>query len=274
MHLYGGDRNFALTNLPAAIQYLLADANARTGGESTTYKKLGKLNDPIFPSSYSLFPNNWIPGFSSWLSQMTTNPSSSLYNKINRFNFTGSEMKALYMFISDAKLLGVGQPLSDECKANETAQSCLQNGFTYLMNLKDKIKNGTLTSNSVLDNDIASQLNIILCPNATYQCLSVSDDLLSAVNRYITEHLSKFSIHLLIDHPNYGLFTTRPEKELSVGYRMTLGGSVIDIPGYVANDTDETKAKKKAQFEEYWLCENTQGREPFSLAGKFFSSKL
>ena len=260
---YGSDSIFALSTLSSSVSLILQTADVYTGSRDATLRKLGTNGEYIFPSNSKILPPNWIPSFSSWLYSESKSINSPLYNNITRFNFTIIEMKALYDLVSNNTLLGAAILPSTECAINTTAPKCLQLGFMYLVE-----KRKVARSNSSTENTINQQLKTILCPDVNNSCLMHDDKLLNAIELFVTTHLTKLSMYLVVDSANYGLLTTRSQKELSVGYNMTIGSLTIGVPGFLANDSDLQKAKDIKDFVEYYKCSNGLGKKGNTIAGE------
>lgn len=260
---YGSDLTFALSTLSSSVSVILQTADAYTGSRDVTLRKLGTNGEYIFPTNSKILPPNWIPSFSSWLYSESKSIKSPLYNNVTRFNFTIIEMKALYDLVSNNTLLGAAILPSTECTINITAPKCLHLGFMYLVENRKVAR-----SNPSTENIINQQLKTILCPDINSSCLMHDEELLNAIVLFVTTHLTKLSMYLIVDSANYGLLTTRSQKELSVGYNMTIDSLTIGVPGFLANDTDLQKTKDTKDFVEYYKCSNGLGKKGNTIAGK------
>lgn len=260
---YGSDSTFALSTISSSVSLMLQTADAYTGSRDVTLRKLGTNGENIFPSNSKVLPSNWIQSFSSWLYSESKSINSPLYDNVTRFNFTTIEMKSLYNLLSNSTILGAAVLPSTECSTNITAPKCLELGFMYLVE-----KRKVARSNPSTENIINQQLKTILCPDINSSCLMHDEKLLNAIELFVTTHLTKLSMYLVVDSANYGLLTTRSQKELSVGYNMTIGSLTIGVPGFLANDTDLQKAKDTKDFVEYYKCSNRLGKKGNTIAGK------
>ncbi|XP_028398910.1 uncharacterized protein LOC114522430 [Dendronephthya gigantea] len=233
MKKFGGDQGFAMFSLPGSISFILQQFNY-------SFEELGNTrntswNDP----TQSGWKN---PGFGAWIHAMQPKYNTST-------NFTSSEMKGLYEVLRNKSLLfgetDTNATLKKDCEGNRNPvqEKC---GFLAQMTA---MTNTTKTKLSGLNGLISSTL----CLNAATQCFNRTN-LFRAILPYI-QHVSKFTMWLLVGSRSYELVTTRSQKDIALGYTMEIGPEKIPIPGIVRGYDNESEAEKVAKTETFYTCE-------------------
>lgn len=254
----GGDTSFVLGFLPGFISQLLTDANNITGSHNATMEKIGSVGEAIFQVNF--FPENWRIGFSMYLKDLNETTNSPVYGKILSYNFTINEMNALFNVITNATLLGVdGKPVHTSCKTNPTSNECTQSvGFLFLAN----------TYVAVKSTNIKRAIENLFCQNITTGvCLPLTDGLITAITSYITNHLAKIVTYLAIDNNDYGIVTTKTQKQLANGWvmrKLIIPGKFpngLPVPGTIRNDTNLVEAMRTQKYQEFYKCDLPSKKE-------------
>lgn len=259
---FNGDTNLAYGFIPGVTSQLLNQANNITGSRSNTMRMIGKKGDTIFPANS--FPQDWRIEFSLYLNDLNETATSPVHGKIQSINFTETEMEGLYNVITNATLLGVAaQPLPTRCNTDPTHQECLDAaGFLYLSKV-----NIALNSRKIM-----GAIQKLFCPNNVTMCLQLDADLTLSIASYVTTHLAKMAIDVVVDNNDYGIVTTKTQRELASGWVMTklaipgVYPNGLPVPGYLKNDSDINEAMKTNEFTEYYKC-NLLSKKELSWAG-------
>lgn len=270
--MVGGEINFVLSLTPAITENLLSLVDStKNQSRSMTYQKIGKFNEPVLPENS--LPENFKFGFSDFITLMDVNATAS------SVNYTENEMRGLYNVITNATLLGVVGAGPAECAGNASRPDCLEMGFLLLakwMSAKSaEIANNGSDPNA--DPTVQALLGAIaklFCPQPSTTCFDVTANakMISLVSGYVTTHLTKIAIALGIDGENYGVVTARSHKEIATGYFLTkliVSGhpNGLQVPGFVPNDADRTKASQTKVFTEHYKC-GVEGKTEFTWASK------
>eukprot|EP00794_Sanderia_malayensis_P019969 gene19969-21924_t len=273
----GGDKKFALGPIPGTVQRLLAMAKTYTGYANKTLEKFGSFSDEIFPSNHPMFPSGWLPaGFGRWL-YLQNRTAGSIFHGIvqlsNRTNFTLSEMKAVYDVISSPTALGTipNATLRAQCIANPTISGC---GYLFYLNVYQARMRAGLNSSDPVAQAVFAKVKNLFCPDAN-KCIEVSPLIFKAICEYITNHLAKLAIHLVIDSIDFGPVMKRSVKQLTKGFtetRLKIPGifpTGVPIPGYLPSHSINDVGKIKPQ--KFFTCKSAS--KPFQWAG-YNGSKL
>ena len=233
----GGDQGFAFSFLPASISILLKSFN-------NSYEELGNARNKLWKDPYPSGLTN--PGFGAWMN--ATQP------KYNATNFTNVEMKGLYGVLGNQSLLfgetdKKNTTLKADCKwdRNPVQQSC---GFLAQMLAVGDLEFQNQT-NTTKFKTLSGLILKTLCPSDTTQCFNRTN-LFKLILPYI-QHVNKYTMFIFVGE-RYELVTTRPQRDLALGYTMTNSIKPFPVPGIVQRHTNESVAKTVAKKETMYTC--------------------
>ena len=209
-----GDAKFFLAAIPSVVSKFLAYGK-KISSEERTLAALGDSRIKLFTYKDNFFPNEWKPGFSSYLRKLNSTVDHPLYKKVKRVVFNVTEMRALYGVLSDPVSLGVAkQPPISLCMLNPLHSVCLNSGFLFIWEAFKVLKTHFL--GRFISPLYLRKLKSMLCPNISNKCLLVSEVMLASISDYIQKHMTILSAHLA------GLVDTRSQSELSMGYTIRI----------------------------------------------------
>ena len=255
---------FSLAFIPLATNLIFSE-----GDSNTTLLQLGSLR-PM-----ANFTAKSIPAFGSWIN---SNPHfTSLLTQRDYTNFTVVEMSGLYSALKNVHKFGFdlrNATLVALCSKPNTlpTKECglLKNLVVYS---KLQVPNASAYAS------IKQNIDDILCGHPSQSCFkspsnneSLSHLYRLAVGQFVLGPLRK-SVLRNLDASNYGLTTTRGQRDLAIGYVMNrlkfppLFPNGVPVPGPVTSHRDEDEAEASSTNSSFYTCDSTEGK-PFTWAGR------
>ena len=199
---------FSLAFLPVAVDSLLRDMDSKLGHRNATLKQLGKT------SSLLQLNNSYNPEFGSWK-----------YNKLSgtemrpiRREYSVTEMGGLYNALVNATLLGLPKDTTAmaDCEDTPHLQTC--GLFIWMANFVLSFHpNGTSPKFNHTEAERLIEDAFCSNPSACYHVTGQTD--IESLFAFINGPLRSYTLWFM-DHNNYGLVTTRNQRELALGYVM------------------------------------------------------
>ncbi|EDO31576.1 predicted protein [Nematostella vectensis] len=258
----GGDMGIALAMVPPIVGGYILQLNATLG--SGTYHYLGRVE----PTNTTLTLD-----FGHWLS------SQSQFASLNT-SYNSTEMMGLYNALTNSSLLlpTTGVP----CKDNPIPSGCgLVTYVPAYMKILKAIATAAGSNVSSLQAQAAGLkllIDKITCPVENMICFKANDTLtMTALLTFITSHLPMF-VMAYFDNNNIGLLTTRPQKELTLGYVMDklpmppLYPNGTPVPGFLTHHTSKEQARLLSKSETFHTCKSSGG-DRFTWAVKRLARK-
>ena len=199
---------FSLVFLPVAVDSLLRDMDSKLGHRNATLKQLGKT------SSLLELNNSYNPEFGSWK-----------YNKLSgtemrpiRREYSVTEMGGLYNALVNATLLLLPKDTTAIADCEETPHLRICGLFIWMANFVLSFHpNGTSPKFNHTEAERLIKDAFCSNPSACYHVTGRSD--IELLFDFINGPLRSYTL-CFMDHNNYGLVTTRNQRELTLGYVM------------------------------------------------------
>ena len=200
--------SFSLVFLPVAVDSLLRDMDSKLGHRNATLKQLGKT------SSLLQLNNSYNPEFGSWK-----------YNKLSgtemrpiRREYSVTEMGGLYNALVNATLLGLPKDTTAMADCEETPHLQTCGLFIWMANFVLSFHlNGTSPKFNHTEAERLIEDAFCSNPSSCYHVTGRSD--MESLFDFINGPLRGYTLWFM-DHNNYGLVTTRSQRELALGYVM------------------------------------------------------
>ena len=238
MRRFGTAKDFSTALIPYALRILISTLNYENmGNQNSTYLQMGQENNSLGAA------------FGSWAGK----------------TFSQIEMRGLYEALMDSTKFGpfLNARLLKKCTNISTQYVSIKCGL--VINL------GILANNNS-QNVSAYVMNIIhkiLCPS-NGSCFKATYNNSLLVARFVKYALPNFVMKYLEDQ-NYGLTTSRSQRDVSLGYVMSNlklppSGSGIPVRGIVTSHADQSQAKTVEKNTTFYTCESSMEKR-FSYAG-------
>lgn len=248
--------------IPLILNLVFYALDRQTTNKNHTLLLMGKSQtDQLqFPSTATL-------AFGSWINSNHSDPKqNALFGSLKR-NYSLQEMSGLYGALTNPTFLPfTNAPLLARCtnKSNMPSQHC---GLAINLGIY-----ATVNASSHVKTLVAPWIQSFLCPHPS-SCYDTSNQAaILAVAAFIAGPLPRFVLQYL-ENNNYGLTTTRNQREIILGYSMDklplpppFVPSVIRVPGPVPSYNNEAEAKAQGKNSTFYTCESKQQR--FTYAGK------
>ena len=242
---------FSLVFLPVAVDSLLRDMDSKLGDRNATLKQLGKT------SSLLQLNNSYNPEFGSWK-----------YNKLSgtemrpiRREYSVTEMDGLYNALVNATLLGLPKDTTAMADCEETPHLRICGLFIWMANFVLSFHlNGT--SPKFNHTEARGLIKHAFCsnPSACYHVNDRSD--IESLFDFINGPLRSYTLWFM-DHNNYGLVTTRSQRELALGYVMDkfryppAYPNGLPYPGALVSHSSFSEAVQKSDFHTLHTCNSS-----------------
>ena len=250
----GTAKDFGTAFIPVAMNLLFYDLDRKTNNRNTTLLKMGQ--------DQNLFKFNTAanPSFGSWVNQDPGFPSL-------RRSFSIAEMRGLYGALMASTFGPFTNPtVLARCMnvSNLPSEDC---GLAINLRAYSKVP-------QQLKPEFGLLIDRFLCPNSS-SCLNTTNNnvSLAAVGKFIEDPLPKYVLGYL-ETTNYGLTTTRSQREITLGYLMDKlpfppqYPKGVPVPGPVTSHENEAQAKMTGKNETFYTCESTERDRIFTYAGK------
>jgi len=209
------------------------------------------------------FPLTPTMAFGSWINSIPNTSQNALFRPLKR-DYSLQEMSGLYGALTDSTFL----PFTN---ASLLAR-CTNKSNPFLSKDCGLAINLGIYADSNVSLPVAPWIQSFLCPHAS-SCYNTTNNsaAILAVAAFIAGPLPTFALQYL-ENNNYGLTTTRNQREIILGYSMDKlplpppFPNVIRVPGPVTSYNNETEAKAQEKNSTFYTCESTERR--FTYAGK------
>lgn len=212
------------------------------------------------------FPSTATLAFGSWInsnhSDLTQNAS---FGSLKR-NYSLKEMSGLYGALTNPTFLPfTNAALLARCTNKRNPFLNKDCGLAINLDIYANVP--------ALQSNVTPFIQRFLCPHAS-SCYNTTRNpaAILAVAAFIAGPLPRFVLQYL-ENNNYGLTTTRNQREIILGYSMDklplpppFVPSVIRVPGPVPSYNNEAEAKVQGKNSTFYTCESKQQR--FTYAGK------